>query len=139
MNVESGAVIAQAVNSLAFDLYAGYARDAGENIFFSPYSIYAAMAVAYEGAAGKTAEEMQKALRFPENRDLVRSGYNSLYEDMNGQGKKYALKSANALWTQKDFKFLDEYIAIVDRHYGGKAENLDFANDADDALKKING
>ncbi|MBN1444503.1 MAG: serpin family protein [Candidatus Omnitrophica bacterium] len=137
--VEESAVIAQAVNRFAFDLYAGYAGEAGANIFFSPYSIYAAMAVAYEGAGGKTAEEMRKVFRFPESKDSMRRGYASLYGDINRQGKKYALNTANALWTQKDFKFADEYTAVAERYYGGKAENLDFVNAADEALKRING
>jgi len=97
------------------------------------------MAVAYEGAGGKTAEEMRRVLRFPENKDLMRRGNAALYGNINRHGMKYELNTANALWTQKDFKFINEYIAAVESYYGGKAENLDFINSADEALKRING
>ncbi len=48
--------VVDANNQFAFDLYSEYKNDG--NVFFSPYSISTALAMTYEGARGKTAEEM---------------------------------------------------------------------------------
>lgn len=50
--------VVNASNQFAFELYSQYKSQDG-NIFFSPYSISTALAMTYEGARGKTAEEMQ--------------------------------------------------------------------------------
>jgi serine protease inhibitor len=59
--------IAVTANSdFGLDLYKELARQApGKNVFFSPYSISSALAMAAEGARGSTADEMGKVLRFP--------------------------------------------------------------------------
>ncbi|MBI5818905.1 MAG: serpin family protein [Verrucomicrobia bacterium] len=55
-----------AVNDFALDLYQQMAKETpGRNVFFSPYSLACAFAMATEGARGNTAEEMGKVLRFP--------------------------------------------------------------------------
>ena len=54
--------VAGADNRFAFDLYSRLANDpanAGSNIFFSPFSISSALAITYEGANGKTADEIR--------------------------------------------------------------------------------
>ncbi|MBD3219595.1 hypothetical protein GF314_00005 [bacterium] len=59
-------VAAAAVNAFACDLYGQLAeRHDGEALFFSPYSMAAALAMAAEGARGETAREMGAALRVP--------------------------------------------------------------------------
>src|SRR3989344_7160709 len=49
--------VANANNKFAFDLYSELDKSESGNVFYSPYSISAALAMAYEGAEGKTAEE----------------------------------------------------------------------------------
>jgi serpin B len=52
----------------AFDLYRQIANDpesAGQNIFFSPYSISSALAITGEGARGTTADEILSVLHLP--------------------------------------------------------------------------
>lgn len=50
-----------------FDLYRQLSKEnAGENLFFSSYSISSALAMTTEGARGDTAMEMGEVLRFPE-------------------------------------------------------------------------
>ena len=60
-----------ASNAFAFDLYKQLSEKPG-NIFFSPYSIDAALAMTYEGARGLTADEMENVLHLPKNADLRR-------------------------------------------------------------------
>lgn len=56
---------AQANTGFALALYRELGKAQG-NVFFSPYSISSALAMAAEGARGTTAEEMGRTLQFPE-------------------------------------------------------------------------
>ncbi len=58
-------VAVTANNSFAFELYKKLAEKEG-NIFFSPYSISAALSMTIEGAKGPTAEQMASVLQIPD-------------------------------------------------------------------------
>jgi serpin B len=124
-------------NQFAFDLYAKYKIKDG-NIFFSPYSISSALAMTYEGARGKTADEMQAVLHFPKDDAIRRESFLTINNQINKQDKKCQLRTANALWAQKDYKFKPDYFALVEKYYAGKATNLDFINDTEKSRVKIN-
>lgn len=119
--------VVNASNQFALDLYSEYEEGDG-NIFFSPYSVSSALAMAYEGARGETAEEIQSVFHFPED-NVRRGGFKSLYQEINDTGRSdnYTIHTANALWAQKDYEFLDSYFNIVKRYYGGEVTNLDFS------------
>ncbi len=60
-------ITVKANSDFAFDLYKQLAKENdGKNLFFSPYSVSGALAMAAEGARGETAIEMGKVLRFPD-------------------------------------------------------------------------
>jgi len=138
--VYAGSVV-DANNQFALDLYSQYSADpqqTGKNIFFSPYSISSALAMTYEGAKGQTAEEMQKVLHLPGDKQKIRSDFASIYTELNKADKSYKLNAANALWAQKDYPFVSDYFAIVEQYYGGKATNLDFKTDTENSRVTIN-
>jgi serpin B len=56
----------EANTAFAFDLYRQLAHESTQNLFFSPYSLSVALAMATEGARGGTALEMGRVLRFPD-------------------------------------------------------------------------
>ena len=109
-----------------------------ENVFFSPYSIDVALAMTYEGANGKTKEEIGRALHIPTDDMLRRSSYAKLYNILNNKSNSYILKTANALWIQRDFIILDSYKEVISKYYCGKVENIDFKNNPDKAREIIN-
>jgi len=129
--------VVKANNSFALDIYKRYCPS-DTNIFFSPYSISSALAMTYEGARGKTAEEMAKVFYFPRDEKSRREGYLFLYGEINRKDKKYKLSTANALWVQKDYHFLNEYIGVVKKYYGGSVKNMDFKTRAEESRKEIN-
>ncbi len=129
--------VIDANNQFAFDLYSKYKSKEG-NIFFSPYSISTALAMTYEGARGQTAEEMLSVFHFPEDDKTRRLGYANLYNEINKKDKKYKLHTANALWAQQYYQFLDEYFDIVEKYYGGKVTNLNFMGDQEGSRITIN-
>jgi serpin B len=61
-----------------------------------------------------------------------------IYNELNKGSNSYELKTANALWAQKDYPFLSEYFNITQNYYGGNVTNLDFMGDSAGARSKIN-
>lgn len=134
---EGVASVVYANNQFAFELYLQYNKE-GDNIFFSPYSISVALAMTYEGACGQTASEIQSVLHFPEDDITRRAAFARLYNIYNENDTDYILSTANALWTQKDYKFLADYLDIMGRYYMGEATNLDFVGEPEESRKTIN-
>lgn len=131
--------IIDANNRFALELYRLYSQKYKEdNVFFSPVSISNAFAMLFEGARGKTAEEMLKVFHFPKDEKIRRKGFQALYQQMNKPGKGYELSVANALWTQKDYQFLKTYLDLVEKYYYGKATNLNFRGDPEGSRAMIN-
>jgi serpin B len=124
-------------NQFAFDLYSNLKGEKG-NIFFSPYSISTAMAMTYEGARGQTAEEIRQVFHYPDDINVLRRGYTETINQINKKDKKYELRTANALWAQKDYRFLPEYFKTAEKYYGGKVTNVDFVRDTENSRLTIN-
>ncbi len=124
-------------NQVALDIYSKLKNENG-NIFFSPYSISTALAMVYEGARGKTAEEIRSVFHFSADSNLRRPAFAAIYEDLNKPNSKFDLSAANALWAQNDYKFLNDYIATIEQYYAGKATNVDFKNATEKTRQTIN-
>ena len=129
--------VVNANNQFAFDLYSELAKTEKENIFYSPYSISAALAMTYEGAKGKTAEEIKEVFHFPET-SVLRPNYAAIYNKINENNKEYQLSTGNALWVQQDYLLLNDYSEAVERYYGGKASNVDFIKETEKSRQTIN-
>jgi serpin B len=129
--------VINANNQFALDLYSELKKEDG-NLFFSPYSISTALAMVYEGARGKTADEIQAVFHFPVEGSIRKPAFAAIYNELNNPDSKYKLNTANALWAQNDYKFLDDYFATIEKYYGGKATNVDFKNSTEDTRQIIN-
>lgn len=129
--------VVDANNQFASDLYSKYKSKEG-NIFFSPFSVSTALAMTYEGAKGKTAEEMQAVLHLPVDKQKIRSDFVSIYGEINKENKAYMLTNANVLWVQKDYPFISNYYSTVDTYYKGKVTNLDFKTETEKSRVTIN-
>ena len=129
--------VVNANNQFAFDLYSELDKSEDGNIFYSPYSISAALAMTYEGAEGQTANEMKSVFHFPED-NILRPNFAAIYNDINKENENYELKTGNALWAQKDFPFLPEYMSRVENYYGGKVAMLDFVGETEKSRQTIN-
>lgn len=129
--------VVNANNQFAFDLYSELAKTEKDNIFYSPYSISAALAMTYEGAKGKTAEEIKEVFHFPET-SVLRPNYAAIYNKINENNKEYQLSTGNALWVQQDYLLLNDYSEAVERYYGGKASNVDFIKETEKSRQTIN-
>jgi len=128
----------EAVNHFAFNLYREFYNDpqnAG-NIFNSPYSIFTALAMTYEGAKGVTAEEMASVLGIEQDNASFHEYMQALYRYLN-ENSKYNISTANALWPDTHYTLLQKYIHVIETYYGGNVSNVDYSN-PEAAAKKIN-
>jgi serpin B len=141
-------------NKFALELY-GKLRVREGNLFFSPYSISTALAMAYEGARGQTQDQIARVLHFPitgdADNELSRrvtswdpraftGTFGKVIRDLNNRGKKgnYQLHVANALWGQKGYEFLEEFLQLVEAKYDGRLKEVDFVGATEAARNIIN-
>ncbi len=129
---ESVDSLSDAMNGFSFEMYNELGIDSDENVFFSPYSIFAALAMTYEGARGDTAVQMKNVLGFEQNDEVSLCSFGRIYNLLNIDSE-YTLNTANALWTMKDYPFLEEYLNFIDNYYMGKATDVDFTNHSEAA------
>lgn len=131
--------IVNANNKFALELHSILSNEnPRENIFFSPYSISTAMAMVYEGARGDTANEIRSVFNFQKDDAIRRLAMQVISSRLNREDTKHKLQTANALWMQKDYQFLDEFKDVVSKYYGGKAVSVDFVGATEESRKKIN-
>ncbi len=131
---------AESINQLTIDLYKKLSAKEEGNLFLSPYSISTALAMVYGGAAGETAEQMNRTLHFG-GPGATHPALSHLQTTFNGIQKKghIELSTANSLWPQVDYRILPDYLAMTQEFYGSTIESVDYKTDAEGARKKING
>lgn len=125
-------------NAFALDLYTRLSSGAG-NQFFSPTSIQTALAMAWAGARGETAQQMARTLHLDAEPNAgLKLG--AFLRDLNEAGSKggYELSVANALWGLTGYPFLPAYLERVEKDYGGHLAELNFVTDPEGSRKTIN-
>ena len=127
-----------AVNAFAFDLFRKISNDPDNvgNLFYSPYSVFTALAMTYEGARNNTADEMERVLSIEQDNDSFHRYMKSLYEYLN-ENADYDISTANALWVRENFELLEEYIDTIETYYGGRFSEVDFSK-PEEAAEIIN-
>ncbi|MGA2205294.1 MAG: serpin family protein [Terracidiphilus sp.] len=124
-------------NAFAVDLYAQLRGQPG-NLFFSPESISADFAMAYAGARGQTATEIEKVFHFALPPDRLHPAMGALLAQMNAQHQAYELHVADALWAQKDASFLPAYMTLVQTDYAAGFRPVDFKSSPEAVRATIN-
>jgi serpin B len=137
---------ANAIESLAggntafgLDLYARL-KTADGNLFFSPYSISACLAMTYAGARGDTAAQMAQTLHFDTNQNQLAASFGEIQTQLNNEKEKKGieLNIANGLWGQKDHPFLPSFLDMAKQSYGANLKQIDFRTHAITARTEIN-
>ena len=124
-------------NAFAVDLYAQLSKQPG-NLFFSPESISTAFGMAYAGARGQTATQMQQVFHFTLPPDRLHPAMGALLAGMNAQHKDYELHVADALWAQQDSNFEESYLKLVQSDYGAGLHKVNFKISPDTVRATIN-
>jgi serpin B len=120
---------ADAINLFAIDVYEQMQREQG-NLFFSPMSIATGLAMAYAGAAGQTAAEMEQVLHLG-TEPGIHDAFNALLSSLDGQTASLGapdLYVANAMWPHINLPVNAGFIETVGADYGGHVQALDYSN-----------
>lgn len=128
--------LVQGANEFAFEIYRRLAKE-DKNTFLSPYSIHTCLSMVYEGARGKTEEEMREALNLSKESDIRRPAFAKFQKDLN-ENRTVKLKTANALWPQENYPFYEEYLETARKYYLARIEALDYTHNASGAVERIN-
>ncbi|MFC1896402.1 serpin family protein [Thermodesulfobacteriota bacterium] len=126
-------------SAFAIDLYQKLRASQG-NIFFSPYSISTALAMTYAGARSNTEKQMATTLRFSLPQKDLHPAFAELEASLGKFRKACNIKLsvANSLWPQQDYSFLEEYLSLIERHYGVSVTPVDYKRACEAARKMIN-
>lgn len=116
------------------------------NLFVSPYSISAALAMVYAGAQGETRRQMAETLGFPLEQDTLHPAFNRLDRELNEHapakpdqdGDPFRLDVVNQTWGHETFEFQQDYLDLLAKHYGAGMRVVDFRNAFEAARLEIN-
>jgi serpin B len=136
-------------SAFAMDLYQSLKTQNDGNMFYSPYSLSLALAMAHAGARGDTAKEMANTLHFNLSQDALDAAFNFLALEMDsrtqntsiggmGSDEAFHLNVVNDAWGQKNFQFLTTYLDTLAVNYGAGLRILDFIKDGEGARQTIN-
>ena len=136
------------------DLYRRLASTPG-NLFFSPYSVGAALALAHAGAEGATRRELEAVLGRPDpvetygalGRELASRSQPTLFEKNQIEWMKDAppdtfgchLTVANAMWRQSGYPVQPGFVDTLKSRLGADVREADFQRAPADAVKAVNG
>jgi serpin B len=145
VNSEDLAAVADGNQAFALDLYRALSQKEEGNLFYSPYSISAALAMTYAGARNATEREMAEVLHFTIPQARLHPAFNQLDlsltsrgDELEGDEPGFQLNIANSLWGQKDYDFLPDFLDLLAENYGAGLRVLDFEADAEKARQVIN-
>jgi serpin B len=139
------ALLVEGNSAFAFDLYQALKGQEG-NLFFSPYSISLALAMTYAGARNETAQQMADTLHFLLEQDKLHPTFEWLAAELASRGEEAAGKDGegfrlniiNAIWGQKDYEFLSEFLNVLAESYGAGLRTLDFIAEPEESRVTIN-
>uniref|UniRef100_A0A8C8E8I5 Serpin domain-containing protein n=1 Tax=Otus sunia TaxID=257818 RepID=A0A8C8E8I5_9STRI len=129
---------------------------ANDNIFYSPLSIIAALAMVYLGARGNTEYQMEKVLHFDKIAGLggtiqtkvqkskcgksmnIHILFKELLSDITAPKANFSLYIANRLYAEKTYPVLPIYVKCMKKLYRAGLEMVNFKTTPDQARQLIN-
>jgi len=139
------ALLVEGNSAFAFEIYQAIRGEEG-NLFYSPYSISLALAMTYAGARGETAQQMADTLQFLLDQERLHPAFNWLDAELakRGEGAEgkdgegFRLNIVNAIWGQKDYEFLADFLDTLAENYGAGLRILDFITETEKSRLAIN-
>ncbi len=138
-DLEARSNLADANSDFAFDLYQHLRQQQDGNLFFSPYSISAALAMLYAAARGATEAQMTRTLHYAVGQTALHATFNALDRRLNSPERRWdggvdpagaRLLVASALWAQRGYAFRPEFLDVLGRNYGAGVQLADYRDDA---------
>ncbi|XP_021950951.1 leukocyte elastase inhibitor isoform X4 [Folsomia candida] len=118
--------VAKSNTEFTSSLYNALTQVVDGNLIFSPYSLSAVMAMVKAGAKGRTANDIQTAMKYPTDDNTLFKGYKALLESLKSDGQNFTLETVNRVYAKTGFKLQSRFTSIVEENFGAKIEQLDF-------------
>ncbi|NXO41292.1 A1AT protein, partial [Locustella ochotensis] len=139
--LESCQKIVSSNTDFAFQFYRQVTtQEPAKNIFFSPVSISAALALVALGSRGTSQAQVLEGLAFnltTIQKEEIHDGFHQLLLLLNRPGSQVQLNMGNTLFMEKHLKPMKTFLKDIKKLYRGKAVFSSFQN-ATEAKKEIN-
>ena len=144
---DAGKLVADGNNAFGLDLYgvlAAQKEQQGKNLFFSPFSMEAALGMLAAGASDQAFNELQTGLHLPKDESATDAGFAHLFAKVNdsstpAEKRGYQLRTANAIYAQKGVAWSPAFADRVVGKYGAGILDADFRADPEKERLRING
>jgi serine protease inhibitor len=129
----------EANNQFGFDIFRRLHEEEPEkNIFISPMSIGAAMAMTTNGAAGQTRLDMEAAMNLETiGMEDANAAYQTLLHVLPEMDPDVTAQLANSIWYREGVSVVPDFLETTDTYYESETQELDFSDPA--AKDIING
>ncbi|MBN1759837.1 MAG: serpin family protein [Chitinispirillaceae bacterium] len=127
-------------NTFAVDMYRQLVAE-NENLFFSPYSISAALGMTAAGGAGTTKQQIRDVLQVTlegEDFDRALNGTDHSLMEHADVTEGITLRVVNSSWVQSGWEFRISYLDHLSRFYGAGVNLMDFAAEPETCRTVIN-
>jgi len=99
-----------------------------DNIFISPMSISYALGMTYNGADGKTKEEMANTLEFGNmTTSEINASFKALMKKLMEQDPKVMMEVANSIWYRENIEILKKFQKANQDNFQAEIRNMDFS------------
>ncbi|XP_047108283.1 serpin B6-like [Schistocerca piceifrons] len=115
--------VSRANDLFTSDMYRELAGGQG-NLFFSPWSIQVILALAFLGAGGRTAQQMARGLRLPEDKNATEEGFSEILKQLK-ESDDVILRVANRIFVKQNFTIKERFKQSAKKFMAG-AEEMDF-------------
>ena len=110
-----------------------------KNIALSPYSIMAALAMTGAGARGDTATQVAHVLQLGDTHESIVEQFAAIQKTVDeAVSEDVALQIANALFPQKGYNFLPEYLDLIKARFNSGLFPVDYAGETEKSRHFIN-
>ncbi|XP_049951612.1 serpin B6-like isoform X3 [Schistocerca serialis cubense] len=115
--------VSRANDLFTSDMYRELAGGQG-NLFFSPWSIQVILALAFLGSGGRTAQQMARGLRLPEDKNATEEGFSEILKQLK-ESDDVILRVANRIFVKQNFTIKERFKQSAKKFMAG-AEEMDF-------------
>jgi serine protease inhibitor len=140
VRLDTSATLVDGNTAFAVEAYrwlAGAEASSAHNVVVSPYSMSVSLAMAYAGAAGRTATEIAQALHFDLPAADLAAAFDALDLQLVG-AQNVSLRLADSLWGYTNERYGKAFLDTMAKDYGAGVRLEDFASDPAGSRERIN-
>lgn len=128
----------EANKTFAFNIFKQLnSEDKGKNVFISPYSISAALSMAYNGTGTNTKKAMENTLGFSGlTKAQINKGFKYINSALKQNDGKVELNLGNSIWIRNGVSVKQDFINLNKGTFNATVSKLDFSKKA--AVDTIN-